>query len=299
MALRRAAAARPRWPGATRRRPAPRRPPSRPAAPRPRRPSRRAPPAPTRRRRRRGWRCWRPARTRPGPARPARPRPGRRGGRRRRRSRPAGTWRSCRCRLPGAGIRSDVAVARARTRDAASATRSSGSRPACTAATTAACTASKVSSVVAEPRQSRSTPAARARTAASGMPVSALAPAMSSASLTTTPSKPRSSRSMPDHGARERGRAVRVEGGDDDVRGHDGGDAGRDGGPERGQLALVQHLDRHVDARQPVVRVDHGVTVAGEVLGAGGDPRRLEALHPGGGVARDEGRARRRSCARR
>ena len=74
----------------------------------------------------------------------------------------------------------------------------------------------------------------------------------------------------------------------------------RDGRPERRQLALVQHLDAaRRRAGSAVVRVDHGVAVAGEVLGAGGDPGRLQPLDPGGGVPRDERRARRRSCARR
>ena len=61
----------------------------------------------------------------------------------------------------------------------------------------AATISSSCSSVLSVPMQSRSQPAASARTAASGMPCSPLAPVMSSASVTMTPSKPSSSRSRP------------------------------------------------------------------------------------------------------
>ena len=195
---------------------------------------------------------------------------------------------------PGAGR-----AARARTRPAASATRSSGRRPEATASHTAAWTATYRSSSVAEPRHSRSTPAARARTAASGMPVSALAPAMSRASLTSTPVEAELVAQHPDHGGGERRRAVGVERLDDDVRGHDRGHPGLDGRPERRELALAEHLERGRDAGESVVGVDDGVAVAREVLRAGRDPGGLQAFHPRRAVAGDERRARRRSCARR
>ncbi len=51
-------------------------------------------------------------------------------------------------------------------------------------------------------------------------------------------------------------------------------DAGRDGGAERHQLARPEDVERRVDDGQVQVRVDGGVAVAGEVLGAAPPPRR-------------------------
>ncbi|GAA4943599.1 hypothetical protein GCM10023238_06900 [Streptomyces heliomycini] len=62
----------------------------------------------------------------------------------------------------------------------------------------------------------------------------------------------------------------------------------RDRRPERPQFALVQRRGVEVDVRERVVRVDAGVAVAGEVLGAGGDAGRLQALDVGGGVPGDQ-----------
>ena len=61
----------------------------------------------------------------------------------------------------------------------------------------AATISSSWASVLSLPMQSRSQPAARARTAASGMPCTPLAPCMSRASVTMTPSNPSSPRSRP------------------------------------------------------------------------------------------------------
>ena len=144
--------------------------------------------------------------------------------------------------------------------------------------------------VVPEPRQSRSTPATRARTAASGMPVSALAPAMSRASLTTTPSKPSSSRSTPitvrENVAGRCGSRAETTMCDVMTAATPASTAARKGASSRS----CSTSSGHVDAGQAVVRVDHGVAVAGEVLGAGRDAGGLQALDPGGGVARDERR---------
>src|SRR6478735_5458192 len=101
----------------------------------------------------------------------------------------------------------------AATRPAASASRSWLRRPSATAATIASRTPSTIAAGLSGPRQRRSHPAARARTAASGMPSTADAPAMSSASLTTTPSKPSTSRSMPrTSGLRVAGRSGSIAG---------------------------------------------------------------------------------------
>ena len=70
-----------------------------------------------------------------------------------------------------------------------------------------------------------------------GCPRPADAPAMSSASLTITPSNPSSSRSRPSTGALSVAGQRRVEAGYDDVRGHHRGDPGPDGRRERHQLA--------------------------------------------------------------
>src|SRR5690606_15760321 len=85
------------------------------------------------------------------------------------------------------------------------------------------------------------------------------------------------------------GGAVRVEHRDPDVGAHDRPGAGRDGRPERPQLPLVQGRGVQVDVRQGVVGVDVGVTVPGEVLGAGGHAGGLQALDVGGGVPGDQG----------
>ena len=107
-----------------------------------------------------------------------------------------------------------------------------------------------------------------------------LAPTMSSASDTMTPSNPSSCAAHRRTLLRQRRRDLRVDRLHDDVGSHDAGDAGIDSGPEGLELALIQHLARHGDARQPVVRVDDGVTVAREVLGAGRNAHLLQPRHP-------------------
>ncbi len=122
------------------------------------------------------------------------------------------------------------------------------------------------------------------------MPVSALAPAMSSASDTMTPSKPRRPRSTPPSivGEKVDGRSgsIAVH---DDVRRHDARDAGGDGRPEGLELAHLEHVGRRVHPRQREVRVGHGVAVPREVLRARGHPLRLQALHRRDRVPRHEG----------
>jgi len=89
------------------------------------------------------------------------------------------------------------------TRLAASSSRAPGRRPVATASASATRTAWYIASSVSRPRQTRSMPAATASTAAVGIPCTALAACISSASLTTTPSKPSSPRSRPVTAAEE------------------------------------------------------------------------------------------------
>lgn len=79
-----------------------------------------------------------------------------------------------------------------------------------------------------------------------------------------------------------------VQRGQQDVGAHHGPGAGGDGGAERHQFARLEGGKTGGDTRQIVVRVDGGVAVAGEVLGAGGDAGGLEALDVGGGVPGDQ-----------
>ena len=83
------------------------------------------------------------------------------------------------------------------TRPTASATRAAASEPSATAPRTADTIASTWSSVLSLPRHSRSQPAASARTALSGVPPGLVAPAMSSASVTSTPVNPSSVAQQP------------------------------------------------------------------------------------------------------
>ena len=55
------------------------------------------------------------------------------------------------------------------------------------------------------------------------------------------------------------------------------GDAGVDGGAERGQLDVLEPVDRVREARELEVAVLRRVAVAGEVLAAGGDAVLLQA----------------------
>ena len=86
---------------------------------------------------------------------------------------------------------------------------------------------------------------------------------------------------------------------EDDVRGHHAPHAGLDDRPERRQVALAEHLDRVGDGRQREVGVGAGRAVTREVLGAGGDPRALEAGDERRAVAGDEVGRRRRTSGRR
>ena len=124
------------------------------------------------------------------------------------------------------------------------------------------------------PMQSRSQPAASARTAASGMPSTPLAPAMSRASVTMTPSKPSSSRSRP---LRIALRSRRASGSSCGSRMCEvmivcvpAAIAARNGTSSRSRSCRR----RAVDHGQREVGVRGGVAVSGEVLGAGGDAGR-------------------------
>ena len=90
------------------------------------------------------------------------------------------------------------------------------------------------------------------------------------------------------HARAERGGQLRVQRRHQQVAGHHRLRPGGHGGPERGQLDRVEAGPVAADAGQVVVRVDPGVAVSGEVLGAGGDAAGLQAAYPGGGVPGDQ-----------
>ena len=111
-----------------------------------------------------------------------------------------------------------------------------------------------------------------------------VAPAMSRASLTITPAKPSSVRSSAEDGRAHRRRLVRIELGQQDVRGHHHPYAGLDRRGERDQLALAELGRRPVDDRQGQMGVQGRVAVPGEVLGRGGHAGGLQPADPGGAV---------------
>ena len=164
------------------------------------------------------------------------------------------------------------------------------SRPARTASTSAAWIDRTCSTELSAPMQSRSAPAAIESTAASGMPRAADAPAMSRASLTITPREAEPVAQQPEHRRAQRRRQRRVQRGHHDVRGHHRRRTGLDRGHERHQLPRGQHRQVDIQHRQREVAVLGGVAVAREVLGAGGDPRRLQPEGPRGHVRRHLGR---------
>ena len=179
-------------------------------------------------------------------------------------------------RRPSTGARRDAQSATRGDRGRhASASRSSGSRPACDRVDDRA--ADALDGVVARGRgrgRARRRPAASARTAPSSTPTVSARPRISSASVTTSPSKPSSSRSRPvEHAARLSVAGSVVERRHDDVRGHDrltpASIAARNGTQRGLEIAL--------GARQLEVRVLRGVAVAREVLRAGGDAAALQA----------------------
>jgi hypothetical protein len=86
----------------------------------------------------------------------------------------------------------------------------------------------------------------------------------------------------------ERGGQLRVVRGHHQVTGHHRLHAGGDRGAERPQLALLQLGAAAVDHRHGVVRVDAGVAVAREVLGARRHAGRLQAPDERGGVPGDQ-----------
>ena len=122
---------------------------------------------------------------------------------------------------------------------------------------------------------------ARDSTAASGMPRPPEAPAMSRASVTTTPSKPSCSRSSDStcglSVAGSSGSSARH----DEVGGHHRRDAGVGPRPRTAPARGRPGSRGRVDDRQREVAVLVGVAVAREVLDAGGDAGLLEPDHPG------------------
>ena len=139
-------------------------------------------------------------------------------------------------------------------------------RPLCSAARTARMAASG-----SEGMSSVSAPASSARTQASPELKPLAMPPISSASVTTSPLKPKLlAQEVGQDGRGERGGKVgRGERGDGDVRGHDGVDAGLDGGFERDQLEAFEPFPVGGDGRQVHVRIDRGVAVSGEMFGGG------------------------------
>jgi len=65
------------------------------------------------------------------------------------------------------------------------------------------------------------------------------------------------------------------------MRRHDGRDLRLDGGPEGLQLNVAQPLDRMLDDRQLLVRIDRRIAVARKVLAAGRDAFGLESPDDG------------------
>ena len=127
-------------------------------------------------------------------------------------------------------------------------------------------------------------PASSARTAAAGMPMAPLAPAMSSASLTMTPSKPSSSRSRSVEDARARtspgpsASTCREQ----DVRRHDRARAGLDRGRGTARSSRVAQRRRASASTTGRPRCESvaRVAVPREVLGAHGDAGALRARAP-------------------
>ena len=138
--------------------------------------------------------------------------------------------------------RGDVHAASSPTRRAASASRSSASRPPRTAATIAAWTPSTCSGVRSGAEAERVGAGGERPHRRLPDPPGPPAPCISSASVITTPSKPSSSRSS----STTAGSAspARRRGAEADVRGHDRARPGLDGRAERRQLALEQRRAR-------------------------------------------------------
>ncbi|CAM5737925.1 hypothetical protein SHIRM173S_07142 [Streptomyces hirsutus] len=88
-------------------------------------------------------------------------------------------------------------------------------------------------------------------------------------------------------GAAQGRRPAVVVGRDQQVAGHGGPHARVHRGDERRQRGQGHGPGPRRHLRQPETAADNGVAVAREVLGAGGDPRRLQAPYPRGGVPGD------------
>ena len=199
----------------------------------------------------------------------------------------------------GAGIRSAVAVARARTRAAASATRSSGSRPASHGGDDGG--VHGLVGLLGGGRAEAEQVDPGRQGAYRGLRDAGLGARAGHVERVADddPVEAELVAQHADHGARERGRAVRVEGGDDDVRGHDGGDAGSrrppGTGPARARAAPRRSRRRAAGRGASRPRCHRGRGSAWRrrrpPSTAGPRPR------PRCGARR--GRGRRRSCARR
>ena len=84
-----------------------------------------------------------------------------------------------------------------------------------------------------------------------------------------------------DDALRERRGSLFVEGRYEDVCGHHGRDAGRDGCRKRQELPLAQQFRRVLDQRKFEMRIGAGVPVSGEMLAAGGHSLRLQHADDG------------------
>ena len=118
-----------------------------------------------------------------------------------------------------------------------------------------------------------------ARSVASGDAERSLMAFMPMSSVNTTPSKPIFFLQQPgDDRGRQRAGTLLVERRDQQVRGHDAGDARGDRGLERHELHGLEPVGRMLDERQLVVGVDARIAVPGKMLAAGGDALRLQGL---------------------
>lgn len=88
--------------------------------------------------------------------------------------------------------------------------------------------------------------------------------------------------------AREGGRSVLVEGRHEEVRNHDGSNAGIDRSAERREVHRGKAFGRVFQERKVEVRVNRGVTVPREVLAARGHALRLELVDDGSAQPRHE-----------
>ena len=125
------------------------------------------------------------------------------------------------------------------------------------------------------------------------MPCAALAAFISSASQSTTPEKPSlAAQQAGDGGRGQRGGQLSGELGHPQVAGHQRHGPAGDGRGERGQVAGADVIQRAGDRGQRQVGIRRGAAVPGEVLGARGHPRGLQAGDGRGDVPGHQRRVR-------